>query len=65
MNVAPVVTMSYSWGGDNHSDSGLATETTETEYDKVRVGADVQVYLDVPSIGGLALKGEADNTEAT
>lgn len=30
MNVAPVVTMSYSWGGDNHSDSGLATETTET-----------------------------------
>lgn len=30
MNVAPVVTMSYSWGGDNHSDSGLASETTET-----------------------------------
>lgn len=30
MNVAPVVTMSYSWGGDNHSDNGLAAETTET-----------------------------------
>ena len=30
MNVAPVVTMSYSWGGDNHSDSGLATEAAET-----------------------------------
>ena len=30
MNVAPVVTMSYSWGGDNHSDRNLATETTET-----------------------------------
>ena len=34
------------------------TETTETEYDKVRLGADVQFYVDVPSLGGLALKGE-------
>ena len=30
MNVSPVVTMSYSWGGDNHSDPGLAMETNET-----------------------------------
>ena len=42
MNVAPVVTMSYSWGGDNHSDSGLATETTETV-------ASVRPYGSVPS----------------
>ncbi len=30
MNVTPVVTMSYNWGGDNHSDNGLSTETSET-----------------------------------
>jgi hypothetical protein len=30
MNVTPVVTMGYSWGGDNHVDNGLAQETTET-----------------------------------
>lgn len=30
MNVSPVVTMSYSWGGDNHSDPGLNFEANET-----------------------------------
>lgn len=30
MNVTPVVTMSYSWGGDNHSDPNLTMETNET-----------------------------------
>lgn len=30
MNVSPAVIMSYSWGGDNHSDPGLAMETSET-----------------------------------
>lgn len=30
MNVTPVVTMSYSWGGDNHTDTNLLTEANET-----------------------------------
>jgi hypothetical protein len=27
-------------------------------YDRLRLGADIQAYIDVPSVGGLALKGE-------
>jgi len=30
MNVSPVVVMTYSFGGDNHSDGGLAQEARET-----------------------------------
>ena len=30
MNVTPVVVMNYSFGGDNHGDTGLAGETKET-----------------------------------
>jgi hypothetical protein len=32
--------------------------TTYKKYEQVRLGADVQGYLDVPGVGGLALKGE-------
>jgi hypothetical protein len=38
-------------------------------YDRLRLGADLQMYFDVPSVGGLALKGELamqkDNNVAT
>lgn len=34
------------------------TSTADTEYDRVRAGADLQVYLDLLPIGGTALKGE-------
>jgi hypothetical protein len=35
-----------------------AVLTDYKAYNRTRVGADVQAYLDVPSVGGLALKGE-------
>ncbi|HSN15169.1 MAG TPA: porin [Anaeromyxobacteraceae bacterium] len=34
------------------------TSTANTEYDRVRAAADLQVYLDLLPIGGTALKGE-------
>jgi len=38
MNVAPVVVMNYSFGGDNHGDTGLAGETKETIASTVAIG---------------------------
>lgn len=35
------------------------TTAVLTKYTKARAGLDVQAYFDVPSVGGLALKGEA------
>jgi hypothetical protein len=47
-----------------------AVPATYTAWMRLRLGADVQAYLDVPSVGGLALKGEVawqhdDNVDAT
>jgi hypothetical protein len=35
-----------------------ATPSTSTRYRRLRLGADAQFYLDIPGVGGLALKGE-------
>jgi hypothetical protein len=35
-----------------------AVATDYKAYDRLRLGADVQTYLDIPSVGGLALKAE-------
>ncbi|MCC7385794.1 MAG: hypothetical protein IT384_28350 [Deltaproteobacteria bacterium] len=53
------------FGVSGYIGEGLSTKlgdatspTTITDFVKARLGADAQVYLDVPSVGGLALKGE-------
>lgn len=52
-------------GVSGYTGKGLATKLASgstplsiAKYTKQRIGADVQVYFDVPSVGGLALKGE-------
>lgn len=48
-------------GVSGYYGQGLITDAedrTFTEYTKSRVGGDVQAYLDIPGVGGLALKGE-------
>ena len=42
----------------NTSDPSKNTPETPDSRMKLRLGADVQGYIDVPSVGGLALKGE-------
>jgi hypothetical protein len=42
----------------NASDPSKSTPDTADSRTKVRVGADVQGYIDIPGVGGLALKGE-------
>lgn len=37
--------------------------STFTKFDKTRIGIDVEAYVDVPSLGGLALKGEIIRAE--
>src|SRR5262249_31065721 len=38
MNVAPVVVMNYSFGGDNHGDTGLAGEAAQTVASTAAIG---------------------------
>jgi hypothetical protein len=38
MNVTPVVVMQYGFGGDNHTDAGLATEAAETSASVAAIG---------------------------
>lgn len=49
------------WGGGESLKTTAATATAPAAFDRfgpLRVGADVQGYVDVPMLGGLALKGE-------
>ena len=41
------------------------TAASWERYDRMRMGADVQLYIDVPYLGGLALKGEAVSSTDT
>ncbi len=47
------------WYGSDDLDTSNADKTKWLKFSRVRVGADVQGYIDVPSVGNLALRGEA------
>jgi hypothetical protein len=43
---------------DTSSTAGKLLPDTYTDFEQMRLGADVQGYVDVPEVGGLAVKGE-------
>jgi len=47
------------WYGADDLDTAATDNTTWLKFSRVRVGADVQGYVDVPGVGNLALRGEA------
>jgi hypothetical protein len=47
------------WYGGDDLDTSNSDKTKWLKFSRVRVGADIQGYLDVPSVGNLALRGEA------
>ena len=47
------------WYGGDDLDTSNSNKTKWLKFSRVRVGADIQGYLDVPSVGNLALRGEA------
>jgi hypothetical protein len=46
------------WYGNDDLDTSATDKTTWLKFSRVRVGADVQGYIDVPGVGNLALRGE-------
>ncbi len=46
------------WYGTDDLDTSSSDKTKWLKFSRVRVGADVQGYIDVPSVGNLALRGE-------
>ena len=60
-NVLPVpeiTTTFVSADGTQQTMTSPAIAASYLYYEQLRLGADVQVYLDVPKVGGFALKGE-------
>jgi len=47
------------WYGPSTLDTSNSDKTKWLKFTRVRVGADVQGYVDVPGVGNLALRGEA------
>jgi len=47
------------WYGNDDLDTSNSDKTKWLKFSRVRVGADIQGYIDVPSVGNLALRGEA------
>jgi hypothetical protein len=47
------------WYGNDDLDTSNSDKTKWLKFSRVRVGGDVQGYIDVPSLGNLALRGEA------
>jgi hypothetical protein len=47
------------WYSPDSLDTSNSDKTKWLKFTRVRVGADVQGYIDVPGVGGLALRGEA------
>jgi hypothetical protein len=47
------------WYGNDDLDTSNSDKTKWLKFARVRVGADVQGYIDVPGVGNLALRGEA------
>ncbi len=47
------------WFGNDDIDTSNADKTKWLKFSRARAGADVQGYIDVPSLGNLALRGEA------
>jgi hypothetical protein len=47
------------WYGNDDLDTSNADKTKWLKFQRARVGADVQGYVDIPGVGNLALRGEA------
>jgi hypothetical protein len=47
------------WWGNDDLDTSATDKTTWLKFKRLRIGGDMQGYVDVPGLGNLALRGEA------